>query len=155
MNPESKRGAGRERVRPSLFFLLLGLAAFNLAPAQENGGWAAPPEAKKLKNPIAVNEKTLAAGKTIYDEKCTQCHGDTGDGNTDIAATLTAKPGDLTDAHRMGGMTDGEIFWKIGEGKRPMPSFKNRLSEEQRWQVVNYIRTFSKSAAASKPAAKN
>jgi len=40
-------------------------------------------------------------------------------------------------------MTDGEIFYKISEGRRPMPSFKKRLTEEQRWQLVNYVRTFA------------
>jgi mono/diheme cytochrome c family protein len=40
-------------------------------------------------------------------------------------------------------MTDGEIFWKIGEGRRPMPSFKKRLTDDQRWQLVNYVRSFA------------
>jgi len=49
-------------------------------------------------------------------------------------------------------MTDGELFWKISEGRRPMPEFKKRLTEEQRWQLVNYVRTFApKPAPAPKP----
>ena len=46
-------------------------------------------------------------------------------------------------------MTDGELFWKISEGHRPMPAFKNKLSEEERWQLVDYIRTFSQPLADS------
>ena len=42
--------------------------------------------------------------------------------------------------------TDGELFWKISEGHRPMPAFKKKLSEQERWQLVDYIRTFSQSA---------
>ena len=65
------------------------------------------------------------------------------------------KPADLTDAHMMSEMTDGEIFWKISEGRQPMPSFKKQLSEEQRWQMVHYLRTFAKrspkAAAGNKP----
>jgi len=62
------------------------------------------------------------------------------------------QPADFTDAHMMGEMTDGEIFYKITEGRKPMPSFKKRMTEEQRWQLVNYVRTFVPKAA---PAAKS
>jgi mono/diheme cytochrome c family protein len=49
----------------------------------------------------------------------------------------------------MAEMTDGEIFWKMGEGKLPMPAFKKRLTDEQRWQLVNYLRTFAPKPPAS------
>ncbi len=62
------------------------------------------------------------------------------------------KPADFTDPHMIGEMPEGEIFWKISEGRRPMPSFKKQLTEEQRWQLVNYLRTLApKPAAAPKP----
>jgi mono/diheme cytochrome c family protein len=50
-------------------------------------------------------------------------------------------------------MTDGEIFWKMTEGRKPMPSFKKQLTDEQRWQLVNFLRTFAPKPVA-KPAAK-
>jgi len=43
----------------------------------------------------------------------------------------------------MNGATDGELFYQISEGRKPMPSFKKRLSEEQRWQLVLLIRSFA------------
>ena len=54
----------------------------------------------------------------------------------------------------MNGMPDGEIYWKITEGRKPMPSFKNQLSDEQRWQLVNFLRTLvPKPAVPKKPGA--
>jgi mono/diheme cytochrome c family protein len=42
----------------------------------------------------------------------------------------------------MGAVTDGELFYKLTEGRKPMPSFKKRLSDEQRWRMVLLIRAF-------------
>jgi len=105
--------------------------------------WTAPPEAIAQKNPFPRTEVSIAAGKTIYNDRCASCHGDRGDGKGSEAARYATKPADFTDAKIMQAMTDGEMFWKITVGHRPMPSFKNRLTEEQRWQVIDYIRTFS------------
>jgi mono/diheme cytochrome c family protein len=57
-------------------------------------------------------------------------------------------PASLAVAMRDGtnGMTDGEIFWKITEGRRPMPSFKKELTDEQRWQLVNFLRRLANSS---------
>jgi mono/diheme cytochrome c family protein len=49
-------------------------------------------------------------------------------------------------------MADGELFWQISRGRLPMPAFEDKLSEEARWQVVDYIRTFSEKPADSSPA---
>jgi mono/diheme cytochrome c family protein len=129
------------------FVFAVALGVSGVLFAHEQNDWVAPPEAKNLKNPVPVNDTTVAAGRDVYTAKCVECHGDKGDGNGDEAEMYDPKPGDFTNARMMKEMTDGELFWKITEGKKPMPSFKNRLTEEQRWQVVNYIRTFSKPAA--------
>lgn len=105
--------------------------------------WVAPPEAKKMKNPVAPNSDNLSAAHAIYMDKCANCHGEKGLGDGPEAAMYDVQPSNLADAHMMSEMTDGEIFWKIGEGNKPMPSFKKQLSEEQRWQLVNYLRTLS------------
>ena len=132
----------------------VGIALAGWAVAHGKNDWPAPAEAKALKNPVAANEKTLAAAKTIYLQKCVNCHGDKGDGKGSEADMYDPHPGDFTDAHMMGEMTDGEIFWKISEGRIPMPSFKKKLTEEERWELVNYLRTFAKPAAPAAPPAK-
>ena len=131
----------------------LGLALWAGAHGQKD--WSVPEEAKKLTNPVPANEATLKAAKDIYMEYCVQCHGDTGKGDGTEAAMYKTKPADFTDAHMMSEMTDGEIYYKMTEGRRPMPSFKKTLTDEQRWMLVNFVKTFApKPAADPKPAAR-
>lgn len=132
--------------------LALAPALATWAVAHGKKDWPAPEEAKKLKNPLAVTDASLAAAKAVFLDNCAQCHGEGGKGDGPEAPMYDVKPADFTDAHMMGEMTDGEIFWKISEGRRPMPEFKKRLTEEQRWQLVNYVRTFAPNPApAPKP----
>jgi len=124
-----------------IFMIVLAISGAVVAHHDED--WRAPDDAKQKKNPVPVNESTLAAGKATYTDKCENCHGEKGDGKGSDADMYDPAPSNFTDAEMMNEMTDGEIFWKISEGRRPMPSFKNRLTEEERWQVVNYLRTFA------------
>lgn len=117
--------------------------------------WVAPPEAKKLKNPVASTPDNLNAARAIFMDKCANCHGDKGLGDGPEASMYDVQPSNLADAHMMSEMTDGEIFWKIGEGNKPMPSFKKQLSDEQRWQLVNYLRTLAPKPAGRGGAAQH
>jgi len=110
------------------------------------GPWVAPPAAKSLTNPMAPNAAGLAAAKQIYADHCARCHGDQGNGDGPDASMYKTPPGVLSDARSIGQETDGEIFWKIGEGRRPMPGFEKELSDQQRWQLVNFIRSLAKPA---------
>ena len=151
----------RTAIGQSGLLLALGLVLAAWAAAHTVKDWLAPEEAKKLKNPVAATEASLEAARALFLDKCAQCHGEGGKGDGPEAAMYSVKPANFTDAPMMGEMTDGEIFWKISEGRRPMPSFKKQLTEEQRWQLVNYVRAFygersrtiaPKPAPASKPA---
>ncbi len=113
--------------------------------------WPVPEAAKKVANPVKATPQALAAAKKIYVEVCAQCHGDTGKGDGTEAMMYTVKPANFTEKHMMDSMTDGEIFYKITEGRRPMPSFKNSLTEEQRWQLVHFVRTFAKESKKAQP----
>lgn len=121
------------------------------AVAHEHGeeDWKVPEEAKKMKNPVDATPEALAAGRQIYIARCQNCHGEKGDSQGDEAKMLSVRPSDFTDTDMMEDMTDGELFWKITEGRRPMPGFKHKLSDEQRWQVVDYIRTLAPKPASS------
>jgi len=105
--------------------------------------WTAPEKARQLPNPFPPTPQTIGMAMHTYTERCQNCHGEDGNGKGERAEKLSVAPSDFTDAHAMTRMTDGELFWKISEGHRPMPAFKDKLSEEQRWQLVDYIRTFS------------
>lgn len=109
------------------------------------GGWNVPPDAGSLKNPAPLNAATLADARQLYVSNCQKCHGVNGDGKVPPGATYfySTKPTDFTNARRTDAMSDGEIFWKMTNGRKPMPAFKNRLSDEQRWELVNLIRVFA------------
>jgi hypothetical protein len=115
---------------------------------QENKPWIVPPEYKSLKNPLTPSEPSLNAARQIYVDECAQCHGDRGKGDGPEARSHFPVPADLTDPKLLTNVTDGEIFYQISEGRRPMPSFKRRLTEDQRWQIVLLVRSFSQPAAS-------
>ncbi len=135
--------------------LLLMLLAFAALPARESKPWLVPKEANARKSPVAATPAFLRESQAIYDKECAICHGAKGDGQGPGAQVLQVPPAKFTDAPMMKEMTDGEIFYKISEGRMPMPGFKTKLSQEQRWSLVNYLRTFSQKAPAKQAAAKN
>ncbi len=113
--------------------------------AQESTGqWEAPVSAVSKKNPIPADAHSLALGKEVFEENCLPCHGASGRGDGPASKALTKKPGNLTDAKRMETQTDGALYWKIGEGSNPMPEFKDALTDDQRWEVINYVKTLAR-----------
>ena len=101
--------------------------------------WDAPARAAKKKNPVAATEASLARGHAIYTKECASCHGEQGRGDGSGVKDLEVKPGDLNDKSTTG-QTDGALFWKSTEGRKPMPSFAANYSDEDRWNVINYLR---------------
>ena len=104
--------------------------------------WKAPARAARRKNPVPADEKSLAQGKAAYAAQCLSCHGPAGHGDGTAAKDLNPKPRDLS-TPAIQEQSDGSIFWKLTEGKKPMPTFEKLLTEEQRWCVINYVRTLA------------
>ena len=77
----------------------------------------------------------LELGKKVFEDKCMPCHGPDGKGNAKMAEMLKVKIGDLTASHK----GDAEVLQLLGEGKKPMPSFK-KLSKEEMGAVVDYTK---------------
>jgi mono/diheme cytochrome c family protein len=84
----------------------------------------------------------LAKGKKIYVDKCLKCHGEKGRGDGPRAYDLSKKPADYTDKEKMSKFTDADLRKVVKEGKKPMPAFGKKLSDEDINGVVAYIRTF-------------
>jgi mono/diheme cytochrome c family protein len=127
----------------AVFTLLFALAT-TLVLA-ESSDWRAPPAAANRPNPVPVNAYTLGLGQKLYVGNCLTCHGPNGNGDGPGAAALEKKPANLGARIRETGEKDGELFWKISEGRAPMITWKTQLTETQRWELVNYIRaTFAK-----------
>ena len=124
--------------------LLIIIVASGFKILQSGGnGWVAPKEADKHINPIKGSLEGTKAGKKLYTKYCTICHGPKGKGDGIGGASLNPKPADFT-KDKFQNQSDGAIHWKITEGRSPMAAYKNILSEEERWELVNYLRTFKK-----------
>lgn len=121
--------------------LLLPTRLFS-GDAGGNDEWKAPERAAKKKNPIPADDNSIAAGKIVYTKECLSCHGTTGKGDGPAAKDLKKSPGDLSNP-KMWEQTDGALFWKITTGRTPMASYEKLLTEEQRWNVINYSRTLA------------
>jgi len=121
--------------------LLLLVVAVQVSFAQSE--WKAPDEANAMKNPIVNDAKSLEKGAKIYKSLCASCHGETGKGDVPAMQSLNPKPTDFT-ADSFQAQTDGAIFWKLSEGRGLMAAYKNMISEEDRWALVNYLRSFKK-----------
>ena len=135
-----------------VFAVALGclLAAATLVNAnhppvqQPSRTWTLGADADTKKNPLSPDEKTLAAGRALYKDKCARCHGPGGlgdgpDGDPELEMNLT-------DAKRAARNPDGVVFYKVlnGRGRPKMPAFKDELTEEQIWTIVTYVQTLRK-----------
>ena len=105
--------------------------------------WLVPASADSLVNPYSIEPLTLPQGQEIYTIYCAPCHGQHGKADGSAARSLRIKPLKFQDK-TVGSQTNGALFWKIREGRGEMPSFRVLLSEEQKWQLVEYIRDISK-----------
>jgi mono/diheme cytochrome c family protein len=105
--------------------------------------WTAPASANKLKNPVKGNTTATIAGKKIYKQMCAICHGNKGKGDGVAGVSLNPRPANFW-KEKIQSQTDGAIYWKLTEGRSPMAGYKASLSDKKRWQLINYIRTFSK-----------
>lgn len=127
-----------------LFLAIIGSVAFLYSFTYRSVGdpWVVPDKYLKMKNPVKADAVSIKAGKLLYEKHCQSCHGKTGKGDGTKAATLDTEPGDFT-SKAFKTQVDGALFYKSQTGREDMPSFKNKIpDEEDLWHVVNYMRTF-------------
>jgi mono/diheme cytochrome c family protein len=131
-------------IRKTLFAALLALIVLSIVlGVTHRGQWNIPDEAKLRQNPMHATPQALDAARILYDDHCERCHGKSGKGDGADATKFSTSPRDLTDSSRMSEQSDGELFYKISEGRKPMPEFKTKLTEEQRWQLVLLMRSMA------------
>lgn len=129
-----------------IIFLLMGfivLTGLTHKTERQSDEWVAPKSADQLKNPYKGNAEATAEGKKLYVKFCKICHGDKGRGDGIAGINLKPRPRDFT-SEKLREQTDGAIFWKMNTGKPPMAAYEKILKEEQRWQLVNYIKELGK-----------
>jgi mono/diheme cytochrome c family protein len=143
-------------LRLALLVISLGLIGMAIwLAAFHKGPWIIPVAEKARKNPLTASDAGLKAARSIYDQKCSDCHGDTGKGEGSDAMMYDPPPANLTDAAHINKLADGEIYYQITEGRKPMPSFKTKLTDEQRWQLVLLVRAFANGAAPPPPSSES
>jgi len=123
--------------------VLVGLAFFTTNMEAQTKPWDVPANFKSMKNPVAKGDASNKAGKTLYDKNCASCHGKTGLGDGVKARALKDFPGDFSAAAYQN-QTDGEHFYKTKTGRGEMPKYEGKLSDDDIWNMINYMRTFKK-----------
>ena len=138
-----------------IVFSMLGVLAV-LTFAYSGGGaagadsmaekWLSPAASAAKKNPIAPTQDSIAAGQRIYSKTCMMYHGKSGDADGPAVIELNIHPARLSDP-QLDTESGGALVWKIATGRKPMPANGKRLSETDRWNLVNYTRTLPKHRA--------
>ena len=127
-------------VFPALFLLLMALATMPGAGAQT---------APAATNPVKPTPQSQAKAKQIYTIDCAMCHGENGNGKTDMANDMQLKLPDWTVPASLNGKTDQALFNTIRNGKDKMPpEAVGRASDTEVWNLIIYIRKMSQEAAA-------
>jgi mono/diheme cytochrome c family protein len=134
-----------KKVFISSLVALVSVLIFNLnASAQaQPKPWDVPANFKSMKNPAAKGDASNKAGMALYNKNCASCHGKVGLGDGVKARALKDHPGDFSVAAYQD-QTDGEHFYKTKMGRGEMPKYEGKLSDDDIWNVVNYMRTFKK-----------
>ena len=136
-------------------FLILATLVFSGFPALLEGSQqpaTAPPaagaqaDAASKVNPVHPTPASLARAKDIYTFDCALCHGADGSGKNDVA---DMKVKDYRDPSALKGLTDGEVFYIIDQGKGSMPPEHGRAKPDEIWNLVIYLRAFSKGQMAT------
>jgi mono/diheme cytochrome c family protein len=100
--------------------------------------WTAPKKERKRRNPLRATPATLRVGRDLYGTHCAGCHGAQGEGNGPAASGLDPRPPNLKAMAKL--HSDGDLAWKIAQGRGAMPGWKNRLSPKQIWSLVHYLK---------------
>lgn len=106
--------------------------------------WEAPAKYQKMENPQLNNKDADKIGRILYTKHCKSCHGKKGNGDGTKAESVDTKVPDFnSDAFK--NETDGSLYYKTFIGRDDMPSFEKKVKdEEERWLIVNYIKTLNK-----------
>lgn len=130
-------------MRGRMFVLAALFSGAGLCFAAANGAWLAkvPQTDRQKVNPFAGKPEAAAAGANLYRNNCAKCHGENAEGKS-------GRPSLKSD--RLRNATDGDIAWiiKNGEMFKGMPNWGG-LPEQERWQLVTYLRTLNPPEADS------
>lgn len=102
---------------------------------------AEAPDISQVTNPTPASADSHARGEELYVKFCSKCHGMTGNGAGPSAHGFSTDPRQLWTWYQADKSADPYLFWFITNGRSDMPPWGLILSEDQRWDLVNYIKT--------------
>lgn len=115
------------------------------APALPPTPTVAPAQPAPVKNPVKPTAESQAQAKTLFLRDCAMCHGDNGSGKSDLATSMSLTLDDWTDPKALANKEDWELFNIIRNGKGQMPPEEvGRATDTEVWNLIIYIRSFSK-----------
>ncbi len=117
-----------------------GLFSFNKLTQEE---WKVPAKYQTMKNSTKASSENLAIGKSLYAKHCKSCHGSKGYGDGTKAANLEGDLGDFS-SKKFQSQSDGALFYKSYIGRKDMPNYEKKMSQEDMWITVSYMRTLKK-----------
>ena len=109
-----------------------------------------PEEEAKRANPVKPSEESIATGKKLFVTQCAMCHGTEGDGKGDLADELKLNTHDWRDPASLKDKTDGTLFYILTRGHGKMPAQEDRMKADQKWHLINFIRSLAKKDEKSK-----
>jgi mono/diheme cytochrome c family protein len=120
--------------------ILLLIIIFNLGYQKLlSQDWEVPADKMQKVSPFEFTNQTQKDGESLFQRNCVSCHGTPGKANF---VKLVPPPGDVvTDKFQK--QTDGALFFKITNGRAPMPTFRDILNEQERWSIISYVRSFN------------
>jgi len=137
-------------LNPMMLLTAFILFVFSPAPmprplAQEP---APAPAAAPAKKPVKPTAESQAKAKKLYSVDCAMCHGDNGNGKTDLATGMELKLEDWSNPSSLAGKTDEDLFTIIRNGKDKMPpEAEGRAKDDEVWNLIIYIRKMSQPQA--------
>ena len=129
-------------MKPLNFLMIIGIVSLGLLSfsklAQEE--WKVPEKYEKMKNTTEASSENLSIGKSLYSKHCKSCHGKTGEGDGPKADSVDGDLGDFS-LEEFQDQSDGALFYKSYIGRLDMPNYEKKMTEEDMWILVHFMRS--------------
>ncbi|WP_372793623.1 cytochrome c [Lutibacter sp.] len=126
------------------FLMIIGLISIGLFSFKKltQEEWKVPAKYEKMTNPEEASKANIAIGKSLYTKHCKSCHGSKGYGDGTKADNLEGDLGDFS-SKKFQSQSDGALFYKSYIGRKDMPNYEKKMSEEDMWITVHFMRTLA------------
>jgi len=131
-------------VLPALILLAIALPAQQTSTPKTPNYSAIPVEAAKTQNPVKSSPESIARAKKWWNLDCAMCHGAEGNGKGETARDMKLTIANFTNPATLKDRTDGELYYIIKNGHQDMPPEGERVTTEEGWDLVNYVRSLAK-----------